>query len=509
MSARRRVWALAGVAGLAAVSGCSDTATPLELAGAPAAVVPMIGGSAVVGGIGDTLAAPMRVKVTDATGKPVPAVAVHWQAARGAFLVVHDSTDLDGMSAVRWVLPAVPGADTLTATVTGVGSARFTATVQPMRGTIVYRFVDAGSHHACGITTTEEMLCWGYNGDGQLGLAPSASVPYPTLIERDARYRAVTGGQFHACALTLAQVAWCWGNNQDGRLGTAGGSGSISATPVAVSTQAIFQVLQAGRVHSCGIDLAQNGWCWGYNGEGELGRGPVGPGSSGPPDVVNVGTPLEAIAVGGLHTCAITAAGQGFCWGYNAQGQLGNGGTTTTGTPTLVSGGLTFQGDPLVVFPSPDPDFPLPVGPYIAAGQSHTCAIASSGTTYCWGLNEHGQLGDGTSTQRTSPTAVTGPQFVAVTAGVRHTCGLTSAGVAYCWGDNTHGQLGDGATTGRLAPTAVAGNLAFAYLKAGDLFTCGITSAGVAYCWGDNEYGQLGDGTKTSHTSPAKVAFQQ
>ena len=98
--------------------------------------------------------------------------------------------------------------------------------------------------------------------------------------------------------------------------------------------------------------------------------------------------------------------------------------------------------------------------------------------------------------------------FVALTAGVRHTCGLSAAGAAFCWGDNTFGQLGDGTTTDRLTPTAVSGSLAFAYIKAGDLFTCGITSTGVAYCWGDNEYGQLGDGSTTPRSLPVKVAFQ-
>jgi hypothetical protein len=103
--------------------------------------------------------------------------------------------------------------------------------------------------------------------------------------------------------------------------------------------------------------------------------------------------------------------------------------------------------------------------------------------------------------------AVTG-SFVAITAGLRHTCALTATGTASCWGANTFGQLGDGSTTTRTSPTAVAGGLSFAYLKAGDLSTCGVTSTGVAYCWGDNENGQLGDGTTTNSPVPVKVAFQ-
>jgi alpha-tubulin suppressor-like RCC1 family protein len=99
--------------------------------------------------------------------------------------------------------------------------------------------------------------------------------------------------------------------------------------------------------------------------------------------------------------------------------------------------------------------------------------------------------------------------MVRITAGQSHTCGLTAAFTAYCWGDNTFGQLGDGTTTDRLTPTAVGGGLTFAYLKAGDLSTCGVTTTGVGYCWGDNEYGQLGNGGHTAALLPTKIAFQR
>jgi alpha-tubulin suppressor-like RCC1 family protein len=279
----------------------------------------------------------------------------------------------------------------------------------------------------------------------------------------------------------------------------------IDSLPVSIA----FQSIQAGRIHSCAIDLGQTAWCWGYNGEGELGVGVFAPSSFAKFAVVaQTGAPIKAISVGGLHTCAITVAGAGLCWGYNASGQLGDGTANTTGTPQLVGGGLTFLTSPLVVFPSPDPNFPLPPGPFLAGGYQHTCAIATNGNTYCWGLNQDGQLGDGTRITRGIPAPVNGPPLVTITAGQRHTCGLTSAGLAYCWGDNSLGQLGDGTTTSQTAPTAVVGGLSFAYINAGDLSTCGITSTGVAYCWGDNEFNQLGDGTTLGSAAPVKVAFQ-
>jgi alpha-tubulin suppressor-like RCC1 family protein len=379
-------------------------------------------------------------------------------------------------------------------------------------GTVVFRYIDAGSYHTCGLTTGEMLLCWGYGADGQLGVSGTAPQAFPTPVPGDLRYRLVSGGRYHSCGLTLAGNAYCWGNNGEGRLGNGGTDpGSPTPTPVVIdsSVSITYQSIQAGRVHSCAIDLSQTAWCWGYNGEGELGQGTAAPGShSAVALVAQTGAAIKSISPGGLHTCAISVAGGGLCWGYNASGQLGNGTTITSGTPSAVSGGLTFRTDPAVVFPSPDPDFPLPPGPFLASGYQHTCAIATDANTYCWGLNEDGQLGDGTRTSRTIPGPIVAPALVAVTAGLRHTCGLTAASLAYCWGDNTFGQLGDGTTTTRTTATAVIGGLNFAYLKAGDLSTCGVTTTGVAYCWGDNEFSQLGDGTSVGSAAPVKVAFQ-
>jgi alpha-tubulin suppressor-like RCC1 family protein len=504
-----RLWLLAPLA----LAACTTEITPLELAGPPVTVT---AGSAVTfqGGTGETVATPVSVVVVDANGTPTPAIPIDWTVSRGTLNILDDSTDASGKAQASWTLPSTPGTDQVTASIAGVGSVTFTATVTPISGTVVFRYLDAGSYHACGITTTEQLVCWGYGADGQLGLGTTEPHPFPALIPSTPRFRQVSGGKYHACALTLAGLGYCWGSSADGRLGD-GSSGGQSNSPTAVrsdsSTQITFREIKAGRLHSCAIDLAQNGWCWGYNGEGEIGVGAFGPGSREPfATLVQGAGPLKSLALGGLHTCAITATGGATgpaqCWGYNAHGQLGDGGTTTTGTPVTVAGGLNFLVEPAVIFPSPDPDFPLPVGPFLAAGEEHSCGITTIGTR-CWGLNQDGQLGNGSTTTSSTPVPVTG-SFVAITAGLRHTCALTATGGAFCWGANTFGQLGDGSNTARTSPTAVAGGLAFAYLKAGDLSTCGVTSTGVAYCWGDNEYGQLGDGTTTSSPVPVKVAFQ-
>ena len=149
----------------------------------------------------------------------------------------------------------------------------------------------------------------------------------------------------------------------------------------------------------------------------------------------------------------------------------------------------------------------------VSGGWAHTCGLATSGISYCWGLNTGGQLGNGYPFDRSTPTSVAGPAFVQITVGNYHGCGLTSAGRAYCWGKNNYGQLGDGTTSDRFTPVGVSGALVFTRVSAGGSHTCGVTSSGVAYCWGQNVRGQLGDGTTTQRLTPTATAggvgFQQ
>jgi alpha-tubulin suppressor-like RCC1 family protein len=514
--------ALVVLGALAVLAGCKDETAPLDLAGPPAAVS-IVAGEGQHGVAGAALGSALMVRVTDSDGRPSPGARVAWTASAGSLSSDATETNETGQSGVTWTLPAVPGVYTARATAEGVGDLLFTATAQPVAGNIVFRYLDAGGYHACGITTTEQLLCWGYGADGQLGLGNTSPVLSPTLIPGDFRYRRIASGFYHTCAFTLAANAYCWGNNSDGRLGF-GGSGGSSTTPVAVTiaptvdtlhgdtlviggVELLVQGMAAGEAHTCGVDLAQRLFCWGRNSEGQLGRGDFS--GFNPPTLVNSGELFKEVSVGGLHTCGITLAGTGRCWGYNVAGQLGDGSTANSAMPVAVAGGATFRTDPLVIFHSPDPDFPLPPGPFVAAGYDHSCAISVAGPTLCWGLNEYGQLGEGTTSNRTTPAVVAGGHaFAAITAGLRHTCALDTTGAAFCWGDNTYGELGDGTNTRRSSPVAVAGSLSFAFLKAGELSTCGVTSAGVAYCWGDNEYGQLGTGTTTASSAPVKVAFQ-
>ena len=239
---------------------------------------------------GAALGSSLTVTLTDSAGRPTPGVLVSWTPSAGTLSQAADTTDAGGRSTVVWTLPAAPGTYTATAAVGGLAALSFTATAQPVAGDIVFRYIDAGGYHACGITTTEQLLCWGYNADGQLGLGSTSLVTSPTLITGDYRYRRIAGGSYHARAFTLASEAQCWGNNGDGRLGS-GSAGGQSTAPVPVleaqstdtlvngdtvvvgQVRLLVQALAAGETHSCGVDLAQRAWCWGRNKEGQLGRG--------------------------------------------------------------------------------------------------------------------------------------------------------------------------------------------------------------------------------------------
>jgi alpha-tubulin suppressor-like RCC1 family protein len=272
-------------------------------------------------------------------------------------------------------------------------------------------------------------------------------------------------------------------------LSSAAGPASAAGDVTAVDT---------GGSHICALTSESTVKCWGTNTYGQLGDGTT-TGRDAPVDVCATGTAppctpasdnvlsgVTAIAVGGEHTCALLDAGGALkCWGRNNVGQLGDGTTATRTTPVDVSN----LGSGVAA---------------ISAGSAYTCALTSAGGVKCWGRNNQGQLGDGTTTDRDEPADVPGltSGVAAVAAGTSHTCAITTAGGLKCWGLNSQGQLGDGTNTGRTTPVDASGlSSGVTAVAPGNFHTCAVVEGGVK-CWGFNNYGQLGDGTTTRRFTP-------
>jgi len=285
----------------------------------------------------------------------------------------------------------------------------------------------------------------------------------------------IAGGADHTCALTAAGAVVCWGANIYGQLGNGSRTDSLTPAPVTGLSSGV-QAIAAGQYHTCALTAAGAVVCWGYNAEGELGNGTTDD-SLTPVPVVGLDAGARAISAGGYHSCALTAAGAAVCWGGNWFGQLGDGTTNDSATPVHVSG--------------------LSSGVRaIATGGYYSCAITPAGGAACWGGNLYGQLGNATADPSSVPVAVNGlaAGVAGIAAGWDHTCAVTTGGSALCWGSNWYGALGDGTTEDRLAPTPVVGlDAGAAAVTAGGYHTCALTTAGGVLCWGAVGYPGSGD----------------
>jgi alpha-tubulin suppressor-like RCC1 family protein len=357
--------------------------------------------------------------------------------------------------------------------------------------------VSVGETSACALFPGGTVKCWGDNEFGQLGDGTTTISPMPVTVAGLTGATAVSVGNSFACALLAGGAVRCWGFNDKGQLGNGTSDASVSSfssTPVAVSGISGATAISTGEEFACAVIAGGTVECWGDNRLGELGNAIVDasatPFSSTPVAIQGL-SGATAVAAGVYAACAVLSGGTVECWGYNGSGQLGNPGVTanSSATPVAVSGltGVTALS--------------------LGIESEFACALLSGGSIECWGDNEYGQLGDGTTNGSATPVAVSGVAgATAVAAGDYFACALSSGGTAQCWGYDYLGELGNNATvTYDPTPVAVSGIANATSISAG-ASTCVVSLGGTVHCWGSNEDGQLGDGSEGVSSTPVAVA---
>lgn len=258
----------------------------------------------------------------------------------------------------------------------------------------------------------------------------------------------------------------------------------LLALPIAAPAQRLV----TGQDHACALTAAGGVKCWGKNVVGQLGDGTLTERHT-PVDVIGLASGVTAISSGNGHVCALTNTGGVKCWGYGTYGQLGENSFESRSSPVDVLG-LTSG----VVA--------------IAAGEFDSCAVLTNGAVKCWGRNDAGQLGDGSTANQFTAVSATGlgSDVAALALGRYHSCALTSVGGVKCLGNNMYGQLGDNTTTSRFTAGDVFGlTSGVTALSAGQEHSCAVTNTGAVKCWGDNSYAQLGDNSFQKRLIPTDV----
>lgn len=382
--------------------------------------------------------------------------------------------------------------------------------------------IAAGRNHTCALTADGGVACWGDGTRGQLGNAQNRNASKPQRVIGLANVTAIAAGGYHSCAVLASGRVTCWGAGTDGQLGYGtepGTTGSRDASqPKDVQGLGTDTVaLAAGDAHTCALAASGVVKCWGLGSMGQMGDGMRNPQPgiwyrlrTASTTVQGIVGQAAQIAAGGNHTCVQTTAGDVYCWGAGAQGQLGDGARTAYATRAVQSGvrGVTA----------------------IDAGEDHSCAV-TGGALACWGDAEWGQLGaigegaDAYAIER-APVEVhnalnSGVRLVA--AGRGHTCVVQNQGggdEVRCLGDRTLQELGPETTRPWITPqtkeywfaqrvsnprTVPGAGTQIGALVSGNKHSCTLDGGGSVHCWGHGFFGQLGNGQAREAGEPQLV----
>jgi alpha-tubulin suppressor-like RCC1 family protein len=300
----------------------------------------------------------------------------------------------------------------------------------------------------CALSADGAVWCWGSNTQGLLGNGSTVDSSSPVRVTGlGTSVAQISGGQYgngHICARKGDGTAWCWGSGSYGELGN--GTQAQSLTPVQANIGTSVLAIAAGGAHTCALKTDRTVWCWGVGAYGQLGSGTPAA-SSVPLQVLGLGVAVSELASGSLHSCAVKLDGTLWCWGLNSNGQIGDG--------TSQAGANRFVPSQVIALSN--------TAKTVSAGGHHTCATTSNGSVFCWGANNGSQFGNGTTVSSTVPVRALFDNASMVSAGgdmmgslnAEGTCARKGDGSTWCWGGNFGGQVGDGTTVARSTPVRV------------------------------------------------------
>jgi alpha-tubulin suppressor-like RCC1 family protein len=348
--------------------------------------------------------------------------------------------------------------------------------------------VASGGAHSLILKSDGTLWAWGQNSHGQLGDGTKAETTIPVQIGKDSDWVAIATGRDHSLALKSDGTLWAWGKNSHGQLGD--GTKADKTVPARIGKGTNWIGIEAGDLHSVGLKSDGTLWAWGNNSHGQLGDGTTVDKTA--PVQIGKDAPWARVSAGAFHTVALKKDMTLWAWGNNSHGQLGEGTTKDKAAPVRIGTEARWVS--------------------VSAGDYHTVALnlcdgcLSTYTLWAWGINKYGQLGDGTTTDRTSPIRIgTDTIWAKVAAGSHHALALKKDGTLWAWGVNSGGQLGDGTTENKNSPVRIGTQATWISVSAGRLHSLALKSDDTLWSWGGNSHGQLGDGTTADKTAPVRM----
>lgn len=295
----------------------------------------------------------------------------------------------------------------------------------------------------CGVRVDSKVMCWGSNNWGVMGQPSNVATGIiPQEIAGNISFRSISAGADQMCGISVNYMAYCWGNNQWGQFGD--GKTASNHIPQAVNGGTTLSSITAGNSYTCGVTAAFAGFCWGADGAGQHGNGlQISNGNTFSLTMrPMVGPAFVSLSASNAMTCGLTAAGEAYCAGSSTGGRLGSQGNATS-TPRAVAGGLSFRN--------------------LSVGAVHVCGVTQQYEVYCWGMNANGQLGVTLVNGSVIPVRAGGTLLAAEVAAANISTGSAAYTCAeskdrlttYCWGRNDFGQLGNGASTTDVAVNSV------------------------------------------------------